>query len=170
MPRHAELILLAEDDENDIALFHLGLARAGINNPVEIVRNGEECRAYLEGVGPYADRERYPLPSLLLLDLKMPLMDGFDVLSWIRCHPTLSRLRIVVLTASHDILDVNRAYDLGANSFLTKTLDVRDFAEQLRGVRNHWLSLSMAPEVGRSPSGSSAAPSGKDSGENLISP
>jgi len=150
MARHTELILLAEDDENDIALFHLGLARARITNPVEVVRNGDECMAYLEGVGPYADRERYPLPGLLLLDLKMPRTDGFGVLAWIRSHRTLSRLRVVVLTASYNIIDVNRAYDLGANSFLTKTLDVRDFAEQLQGVRNHWMSLSLAPEVQRS--------------------
>lgn len=158
MPRRADLILLAEDDENDIALFHLGLARARITNPVEVVRNGEECMAYLEGTGPYADRNRYPLPGLLLLDLKMPCTDGFGVLSWIRSHATLSRLRVVVLTASHNIIDVNRAYDLGANSFLTKTLDVRDFAEQLQGVRNHWLSLSLAPEIERSSSSRPPAP------------
>ena len=151
MPCQPDVILLAEDDENDIALFRLGIARAGITNPVHVVRNGEECMAYLEGVGPYADRGQYPLPGLLLLDLKMPIKDGFDVLAWIRCHPTLSRLRVVVLTVSHNILDVNRAYDLGANSFLTKTMDVRDFAEQLRGIRNHWISSSRAPEVQRSP-------------------
>jgi CheY-like chemotaxis protein len=162
MPRQADLILLAEDDENDIALFHLGLARAKITNPLQIVRNGEECIAYLEGIGMYADRERYPLPSLLLLDLKMPLTDGFAVLSWIRSHATLSRLRIVVLTSSHNIADVNLAYDLGANSFLTKTLDVRDFADQLRGVSNHWLSLSTAPEVERSPSGSPQLPTAQN--------
>src|SRR5262245_10192846 len=169
MPRQTELILIAEDDENDIALFHLGLTRAGITNPVQIVRNGEECMAYLEGVGLYTDRDRYPLPSLLILDLKMPLMDGFSVLSWIRRHPTLSRLRVVVLTASHNIVDVNRAYDLGANSFLTKTLDVRDFAEQLQGVRNHWLSLSLAPEIQRSQS-AFPAPPGKDASKTSFPP
>jgi CheY-like chemotaxis protein len=146
---HQGVILLAEDDENDIRLFEMAFERAGFTNPLRVVRSGDECLSYLEGIGVYADREQYPLPGLLLLDLKMPNRDGFEVLSVIRRHPTLSRLRVVVLTVSHNIDDVNRAYDLGANSFLTKTLDLRDFAEQLDAVRKHWLSMSRAPEVDR---------------------
>jgi len=146
-----DLILLAEDDENDVRLFQMAFERAGLTNPLCVVRNGEECVSYLEGIGVYADRDQYPLPCLLLLDLKMPGRDGFEVLSIIRAHPTLSRLRVVVLTVSHNIDDVNRAYDLGANSFLVKTLDLRDFVEQLEGVRSHWLSMSRAPDTHRSP-------------------
>ena len=133
------VILLAEDEENDIQRFRMALERAHIQTPWRIVRNGEECLAYLEGTGPYAARDEYPLPGLLLLDLKMPQKDGFVVLSSIRRHPTLSGLRVVVLTASNSIFDVNRAYDAGANSFLVKTPDVRDFALQLKQVLNRWL-------------------------------
>ena len=81
------LILLAEDDENDIALFRRALANADIRNPVEIVRDGDEAIAYLKGEGKFSDRTKYPLPALMLLDLNMPRRDGFQVLDWIRRQP-----------------------------------------------------------------------------------
>src|SRR5207247_4982072 len=95
--------------------------------PIQIVRNGDEAIAYLKGEGQYANRAEYPLPGLLLLDLKMPGKDGFDVLRWIRQQPGVSELRIVVLTSSDEIRDVNQAYQLGANSFLFKSVDFKSF-------------------------------------------
>src|SRR5678816_737146 len=83
-------------------------------------RNGEDALAYLEGVGKYGNRDEYPLPHIMLLDLKMPRMDGFEVLRAVRGRPEFDALRIIVLTSSEDQQDVNKAYDLGANSFVVK--------------------------------------------------
>ena len=138
--RHDALILLAEDDENDIDLFRRALLKAEINNPVEVVRNGEEAIAYLKGEGKFSDRVRYPLPALMLLDLNMPRMDGFQVLDWIRRQPVLNALRVVVLTVSRDIYDVTRAYRFGANSFLVKSLDSQTFAQLVESIKGYWLS------------------------------
>src|SRR3989442_7719191 len=112
------VILLAEDREDDILLIRRAFEKGGIRNPLFVVRDGEEVVSYLEGIGRYSNREEYPLPDLLLLDLKMPRMDGFDVLRWLRQQPGLGSLRVVVLTASDQIRDVNVAYRLGANSFM----------------------------------------------------
>src|SRR5687768_4667513 len=107
MSSEKEVIMLAEDDENDIALFKRAFKQADIKNPLQIVRDGEEAIAYLAGEGKFADRAEYPLPALLLLDLKMPRKSGFQVLQWVRQHPTLKTLRVLVLTTSSDMRDVN---------------------------------------------------------------
>src|SRR6266436_6531146 len=96
------LILLADDDENDIALIRRALSKADIRNPTKIVRDGEEAIAYLKGEGKFSNRAKYPLPTLMLLDLKMPRKNGFEVLDWSRRQPDLKALHIVVLTASRD--------------------------------------------------------------------
>lgn len=160
-PSGQEVILLAEDDENDIALLRLALRRSSMSSLLHVVRDGEECIAYLEGVGKYANRNEYPLPALLLLDLKMPRTDGFEVLHWIRENPYLNRLRVVVLTTSEHIYDVNRAYDLGANSFLVKTRQLQDFIAQIDAIQSYWLSFSRTPQVVRSPAGAPAKTNGK---------
>src|ERR1044071_5432955 len=110
LPEHA-VILLADDLENDIFLVRRALASAGVKNPVFVVRDGEECVAYLHGVGKFGNREEYPLPDLLLLDIKMPKMDGFEVLREIRRDKHFAPLRIVMLTSTEDIFDINKAYE-----------------------------------------------------------
>jgi len=140
-------ILVAEDREDDILLIYKAFAQANIPNPLQIVRNGDEAISYLKGEGRYADRSEHPLPVLLLLDLKMPGKDGFEVLRWLRQEPTLSALRVVVLTLSTDIRDVNLAYQLGANSFLVKPLDFQDFVELSKYLMQHWLVMTKAPEI-----------------------
>src|SRR2546428_9867920 len=122
MPDQA-VILLAEDREDDILLIRKAFQEAFINNPLQVVRDGEEAIAYLSGEGKYSNRAEYPLPELMLLDLKMPGTDGFDVLKWMRQQPGLQALRVVVLTSSDQMRDVNAAYQLGANSFLVKPID-----------------------------------------------
>ncbi len=116
-------ILLVEDREDDVFLVRRAFEKAYLLNPLQVVRNGEEAVAYLKGEGTYANRAGYPLPSLILLDLKLPGMDGFDVLRWIRREPNFGSLPVIVLTSSEQIRDVNRAYQLGANSFLVKPTD-----------------------------------------------
>ena len=148
MPEHSP-ILLAEDREDDILLIRKAFASAYIPNPLYFVRDGEEAIAYLRGEGTYANRAEFPLPDLLLLDLKMPRVDGFEVLQWIREQPSLSSLRIVVLTSSDQLRDVNRAYQLGANSFLVKPLDFQNFRSLSKMIEGYWLNTSKAPEVSR---------------------
>ena len=122
---------------------------AGLINPLFVVQDGEEAIAYLKGEGKFSNRTEYPLPTLLLLDLKMPRKNGFDVLEWLRTQPSLAALRVVVLTTSDQIHDVNRAYQLGANSFLTKPVDFRDFVQLSSAIKGYWLWISRAPELER---------------------
>jgi len=144
-------ILLAEDQEDFIVLIAKAFKDAGISNPLYTVRDGDEAIAYLSGEGPYSNRQEYPLPDLLLLDLKMPKRDGFEVIQWIRSQPSLKALRIVVLTSSEQIRDVNRAYALGANSFLVKPGDFTNLQYLSRTIRDYWLEMSKAPESDRPP-------------------
>ena len=145
------VILLAEDREDDVLLLRKAFARANLLNPVHIVRDGAEAVAYLTGEGKYANRAEFPLPDLLLLDLEMPKLNGFEVLTWIRQQPLLRALRVVVLTSSDRIQDVNLAYQLGANSFIVKPMDFEQFVEVSRAVKGYWIWLSKAPEVLRAP-------------------
>ena len=133
------LILLVEDTEDDVVLMKRALERAGLKNPVFNVKNGVEAIAYLAGEPPYWDRARYPIPAMVLLDIKMPLMDGFEVLKWIRNRPEFERLCVVMLTSSNEIRDVNRAYGLGATSFLVKHLDFWNGGELSKAVEK-WLA------------------------------
>src|SRR6185503_14059178 len=145
----SEVILLAEDREDDIVLLRRAFKKANLVNPLQVVKNGEEAIAYLKGEGLFANRAEYPLPSLMLLDLKMPRKDGFEVLDWIRQQPSLRTLRVVVLTASDQMRDVNRAYQLGANSFLVKPTDFDDFITMILSLSGYWLWMSRAPEIQR---------------------
>ena len=142
-------VLIAEDVPNDVELLQRSFNQAGISVTTHIVTDGEECIAYLAGTGKYANREEHPLPDLLLLDLKMPKATGFDVLKWIRAQPSLSAMRVVVLTSSERIRDINLAYELGANSFLTKPLNFIDFTNTIQAMLKFWLEQSRKPEVKR---------------------
>lgn len=144
------LILVAEDNEDDLLLLLRAFKQGKLANAVQIVRDGEEAIAYLKGEGKYSNREEYPLPALLLLDLNMPRKNGFEVLEWIKDQPSLSSLRIVVLTVSEHVQDVNRAYQLGANSFLVKPVDFGDFVQLVQAISGYWLWMSRAPEITRS--------------------
>ena len=162
------VILLAEDEENDVLLIKQAFHQASIFNPLFVVWNGEEAINYLKGTGKYANRAEYPLPDLLLLDLKMPRVDGFQVLEWIRQQPGLKGLRILVLTSSNQISDVNRAYRLGANSFLVKPLDFENVIELSRLIWNFWLVASKTPQsfrVSQEPSESDHPTHEENSGE-----
>jgi len=108
------------------------------------VRDGDEAISYLSGIGKYADREEFPFPDLLLLDLKMPGVDGLGVLRWVRQQYAPRHLRVVVLTSSPDLRDVNVAYRLGADSFLVKPLEFEDAAGLVRLVSSNWLARQAA--------------------------
>src|SRR6185436_5858453 len=154
MPNHAASeaspILVVEDDENHAFFIRRAFARVGLLNPTHFVDDGDQAIAYLKGEGRYSNREEFPLPSLMLLDLKMPNTDGFGVLEWVRAHPSLSALRIIVLTTSGATSDINRAYRLGANSFLTKPMNFTALVELTKWVKGYWLDFSSEPEISRS--------------------
>ena len=143
------VILIVEDREDDIFVMRKAFEKASLTNPLHIVRDGEEAVSYLSGQGKYANRAEYPLPALILLDLKLPRMDGFEVLSWIRHQEGIKGLPVVVLTSSNHIPDVNRAYALGANSFFVKELDFQKGVDLSLLLRDYWITTALKPESAR---------------------
>jgi len=143
-------LMVVEDDTGEVLLIQRAFEKARVVSPVQIVGDGDEAVAYLSGQGKYADRQVYPLPSLLILDLKLPRRSGFEVLQWLRAQPGLKRLPVVVLTASALISDINRAYDLGANSYLVKPVRLEELKSMVELIYLYWLGFNYKPEVGQS--------------------
>ncbi|SPE61248.1 Response regulator [Verrucomicrobia bacterium] len=141
-------ILLAEDDQNDIFLMRRAFETAGIPNPLVIVNNGQEAVSYLGGEGEYVDRQKHPLPGLMLLDLKMPWMDGFDVLAWLRKRHEFDGLPVVVMTSSKLQADIDRSRDLGVYDYRVKPHDFQDLVRLLDDVRKCWLDERFNRYVG----------------------
>jgi CheY-like chemotaxis protein len=144
-------ILLVEDSPDDVLLVQRAFRKVGATSPMHVVPDGEQAMAYLAGIGVYADRDRHPLPSLVLLDLKLPRRSGFEVLEWVRRQPGLRRLPVVVLTGSDEAADVDRAADLGANSYLVKPVGFDPLLEIVRNLRLYWLTLNQKPNLGGPP-------------------
>jgi CheY-like chemotaxis protein len=144
------LILLAEDNTTDALMVRRAFTKAGLQGAMAVVEDGDKAVAYLSGQGVFADRARHPLPVLLLLDLKLPRRSGLEVLAWVRQQPGLKRLPVVVLTSSEESADINRAYDLGANSYLVKPVNFDGLLEIVKGLGLYWLVLNENPEVGSS--------------------
>lgn len=140
------VILLVEDEADDILLIQRALSTANLVNPLRIVRDGEEAIAYLSGLGDFADRARYPLPSLLLLDLKLPRKSGLEVLEWVRQSPVHKLLPVVILTSSAHSEDMRRAYALGVNSYLIKPVGFDGLLEMVKGIGMYWMILNKGPE------------------------
>ena len=140
-------ILIVEDNPDDRILLQRAFRRARLANPVHMVTDGEEAVAYLLGEGRFADREANPFPVLVLLDLKIPRRSGLEVLQWMREHPTLRRLPVVVLTSSKEQSDINVAYDLGANTYLTKPVEFDALIELVSTLNLFWFILSERPQV-----------------------
>lgn len=140
------IILLVDDSQGDIALFQIASKRSDFRNSLQVVHNGEEAISYLRGDGAYADRDQYPVPALMLLDLNMPKKNGFEVLRWVRLQPGLKRLPIVILTGSPRVEDVNESYDLGANAFLVKPGGLEGLTAMVLFLRD-WLQLCRLPSL-----------------------
>ena len=137
-------ILLVEDRDDDVSLLREAFVHAGLDN-LRIVRDGDEAVDYLDGKGQYNDRRNYPCPTLILLDLKIPGRSGFDVVHWVRAHGALKRMPIVVLTDSPSTDDVNRAYDMGINSYLLKPTGFNDLVKLVKAFAEYWLMFSKHP-------------------------
>src|SRR5579864_3191843 len=128
----ATTILHVEDDPNDTLLLQHACRKAGIIFELQAVSDGDQAIAYLRGINDFSDRNKYPLPQLILLDLKMPRVSGFDVLAWLRADDKLKTLPVVVLTSSNHDADVKRAYDLGAKSYLVKPVGFEALVELVK--------------------------------------
>lgn len=140
-------ILLVEDDPNDVFLIQRAFRKANLANPIQVMKDGEAAVLYLSGQEPYADRDRYPLPMLMLLDLKLPRRSGLEVLEWLKQQPKLKRLPVVVLTSSREHTDLNRAYDLGANSYLVKPVAFDSLLNMVQTLNQYWLIINESPNL-----------------------
>ncbi len=138
-------ILLAEDDPDDVLLTQIALRKARLANPLQVVRDGEEAIAYLTGDGLFADRSQYPLPMLLLLDLKMPKVTGFEVLDWLRKQPRLGRMPVAVMSSTEHDPHIARAYELGADSYLIKPPDAEALLGLVQRLQAFWLIVNEGP-------------------------
>jgi CheY-like chemotaxis protein len=142
-------ILLAEDNPDDVFLLQEAFRKAGARHHLAVVENGVEAVAYLKGDHPYTDRSEHPFPDVMLLDLNMPRMNGFEVLEWVRQSSHCRELMVHVLTASSRDLDVQRAYELGANSYLVKP-NRMDELNAFAAALNQWhrfICLPRGPET-----------------------
>ena len=138
-------ILVADDDAQDTMLVKLAVQRASLGLQLSSVKDGEEAIDYLMGRSKFADRQAHPFPKMLLLDLKMPRLSGFDVLEFVRQQPGLKQLPIVIFSSSDDPRDIQRAYDGGANSFLCKPHSNEDLAALLKALEEYWCRFNHFP-------------------------
>lgn len=133
-------ILQVEDNEDDVLLLRRAFKHASINNPIQVVSDGEQAIDYLAGTGPFANRKKYPLPGLVLLDLKLPGKSGLEVLEWIREQPALKTVPVVVFSSWANKSDVEHATHVGSDSYVLKPMDVDQYNEFAKRLKSSWLS------------------------------
>lgn len=138
-------ILQVEDDPNDVFFLQHAMTKAGVPNPIQVVSDGQQAIDYLKGAGKFADRDKFPLPCLVLLDLKLPHVMGLEVLRWIREQSGMT-LIVVLLSASGDDADIASAYRLGANAFLVKPTQANKLVEMAKAIQDFWLTHNTMPK------------------------
>jgi CheY-like chemotaxis protein len=137
-PKKELKILLAEDDPNDAEIFEIAIKRSGLATRLMVARDGQEAIDYLSGNEPFKDRGKFPFPNLLIMDIRMPHVDGFHLLVWMRTHPQCCVIPTLIFSASDQPEDVRKAYQLGANSYITKPSQVNEVVDLIRIVYNYW--------------------------------
>lgn len=142
---HPEIILLVEDNPDDVALTRRAFKKSNIANELVVVGDGQEALDFLFATGPYADRDPEHLPEVILLDLKLPKIDGLEVLRRLRSHEHTRLLPVVILTSSKEEQDMASGYALGANSYVRKPVDFIEFTEAVKTLGLYWLVLNQAP-------------------------
>ncbi len=142
---NSNVILLVEDNPSDIDLTRRAFSKSHIANELVVVEDGQEALDYLFGAAGDEDREDQPLPALVLLDIKLPKVDGLEVLREIRAHPRTRRLPVVMLTSSSEEQDIGASYDLGVNSYIRKPVDFSQFAEAILQLNLYWFVLNEKP-------------------------
>lgn len=126
------IILLAEDNPDDVLIFQIAFRRATLPYDIYVVRDGQQVIEYLTGSDRYSDRQQFPFPDVLVLDLKMPVRSGFEVLEWMRENPEFQKVQVVILSSSDDSRDVRKAADLGAGTYFVKTPRLQEIIQHLR--------------------------------------
>lgn len=142
---HADTILLVEDNPDDVDLTVRAFGKNHILNKIVIARDGEEALDYLFARGAYSDRDRRDIPAVILLDLKLPKIDGLEVLKQVRADPGVRLVPVVILTSSREEQDRLKSYSLGANSYVQKPVDFERFSEAARQLGLYWLVLNESP-------------------------
>jgi CheY-like chemotaxis protein len=137
-------ILQVEDDPNDVFLLQHAMGKAGVTNPIHVASDGRQAIDYVRGAGKFADRAQFPMPCLILLDLKLPYVMGLDVLKCIRQQPGVAPV-VIIMSASAEEADIATAYRLGANAFLTKPSEARKLEEIAKAIRDFWLTHNTLP-------------------------
>jgi CheY-like chemotaxis protein len=137
---NTKTILLVEDDENDAFFVQRAFNKTGVVNPMQVVRDGQEAIKYLEGVEPYADRQHYPLPCIIITDLKMPRMDGLGFLRWLKDHDQFHQVPKLVLSSSGEDKDRQQAARLGACAYFVKPSEVNELVQVVLEINEDWIS------------------------------
>ena len=137
-PKKELKILLAEDDPDDAEIFQLAIKRSGLVTRLIVTRDGQETIDYLSGNDPFHDRTKFPFPNLLIMDIRMPNVDGFHLLTWLRTHPQCSVVPTLIFSASDQPNDVRKAYQLGANSYIAKPSQLEELVDLIRVVYEYW--------------------------------
>ena len=141
-------VLLVEDDLNDIFIVKRAFKKARLQNPLQVVTDGQEAIHYLRGLGKYADRETHPLPTLIVMDIKMPRKTGFEVLEWVKGQGRpLRRIPVVIVSSSDNPSDINQAYELGANAYMVKPMDYRAVEHLFQSITHYWGLECAKPEL-----------------------
>jgi CheY-like chemotaxis protein len=138
-------VLLVEDNKDDVFFFQRAMKRAELLHPLFVVTSGRQAIEYLEGSGPYSDRAQYPIPLLIVLDLKLPQVNGLEVLEWLRTQPAYRSIIVIVFTSSQLESDIRRAYQLGANSFIVKPSSAERTLEVVKRLFSYWLDTNALP-------------------------
>lgn len=153
MTDHRQTILLVEDNEDDVFAMRRALRLARIGNPLQVVTDGEQALDYLSGANGFAERHKHPLPFIIFLDLKLPYVDGFEVLSWIRRQPALDNVIVVVLTSSAESRDQEKARALGARTYLIKPPTAESLSGIFDSLKSYWTARGLPAPVVKVPNG-----------------
>lgn len=140
-------VLLIEDDSNDILFVQRAFRQINASYPIYIVKDGDAAIDYLSGQADYANRDCYPLPALILLDLKLPRRSGIEILEWLKQQPFLKRIPVIILTSSREGIDIDLSYNLGVNSYLVKPVRFDALVNMIAALERYWLGFNEYPSA-----------------------
>ena len=138
-------ILHAEDDPNDALLIQMSFRKAGATAPITVMEDGARVIDYLKGEGEFANRQRHPLPTVALLDIKIPRYSGLEVLEWIRSQSRFAALPVIIFSSSRNLADIRRAYELGVNAYIVKAVEYDELQATVKALHSFWIQKNVLP-------------------------